>query len=83
MHDSKEDGVQDAWNRAETAQAGNVLRGVLSQMVEQAPGSLHASEGRAGAFHIWAYSDCCGLSSTPLLLAVPPLPTVSLTNGNV
>lgn len=51
---------------------------VSSPRLPGAPGSLTTSEESAGAIHIWACSDSCGISSSPLLLAIPLLPRVSL-----
>lgn len=50
-----------AWNRAEAAQAGDLLRGFLSQVAGL--GSLNSSERCAGTFHLWTSSDRHGWTS--------------------
>ena len=61
MLDSQERRSRTAWKRAEVAQAGDLLRGFLSQVAGFS--FLNNSEGYPGIFHIWISSAICGFPS--------------------
>ena len=81
MHDSKEGRSRTAWKRAEVAQAGDLLRGFLSQVAGFS--FLNNSEGYAGIFHIWTSSDSCGFPSLNFCWQSSFCPPLALLEGRI